>query len=93
MSVKNKYNYVQEKVPCLGPPPVLGHLVFFLWEESKYFSPYAYCFIFKSELLNPNFVEKNLYSILFFLESYFFDERGKFLDVQFYWNKNVKRVK
>ena len=32
-------------IPCLGP--------------DKYFSPYAYCFIFKSDLLKPNFFEKN----------------------------------
>ena len=37
----------------------LGHLVFFKSEENKYFSPYAYCFIFKSDLLNPNFVQRN----------------------------------
>ena len=52
--------------PCLGPSRS-----FFKWEENKYFSPYAYCFIFKSDLLNSNFVEKNSYFILFFLESYF----------------------
>ena len=28
--------------------------------------------------------------ILFFLESYFFDEQSKFFDVRFYWNKKVK---
>ena len=28
--------------------------------------------------------------ILFFLESYFFDEQSKFLDVRFSWNKKVK---
>ena len=63
---------------------------FFKWEEHKYFSPYAYCFIFKSDLLNSNFVEKKSYFILLFLKSYFFDEQSKFLDVQFYWNKKVK---
>ena len=64
---------------------------FFLkWKENKYLSPYAYCFIFKSDLLNPNFVEKNSYFILFFLESYFFDEQSRFLDVRFYWNKKFK---
>ena len=57
---------------------------FFKFEENKYFSSYAYCFIFKSDRLNPNFVEKNSYLILFFLESYFFDEQSKFLDVRFY---------
>ena len=41
-------------------------------------------FIFKSDLLHRNLVEKNSYFILFFLESYFFDERSKFLDVRFY---------
>ena len=35
-------------------------------------------------ILNPNFVEKKSYFILFFLESYFFDEQSKFLDVRFY---------
>ena len=54
------------------------------------YSSYAYCFIFKSNLLNPNSVEKNSYFILFFLESYFFNEQSKFLDVRFYWNKKVK---
>ena len=43
----------------------------------------------KGDLLNPNFIEKNSYFILFFLESYFFDEQSKFLDVRFYWNKKV----
>ena len=38
----------------------------------------------ESDLLNPNFVEKNSYFILFFLESYFFDKQSKFLDVRFY---------
>ena len=52
--------------------------------------PYAYCFILKSNLLNPSFVNKNSYFILFFLESYFFDKRSKFLDVRFYWNKEVE---
>ena len=77
-------------VPCLGPTPALGHLVFFKWEENKYFSPYAYCFILKNDLLNPNFVEKKSYFILFFLESYYFDEQSKFLNVRFHWNKKVK---
>ena len=27
---------------------------------------------------------------VFFLESYFFDEQSKFLDVRFYWNKKFK---
>ena len=53
--------------------PGLGHLLpwaisfFFKWEENKYFSPYAYCFIVEIELLNPKFVDKNSYFILFFL--------------------------
>ena len=34
--------------------------------------------------------KKNSYFILFFLESYFFDEQSKFLVVRFYWNKKVK---
>ena len=71
--------------PCLGPSSF-----FFKWEENKYFSPYAYCFILKSDLWNPNFVQINSYFILFFLESYFFDEQSKFLDVRFYWNKKIK---
>ena len=45
----------------------------------------------ESDLLNPYFVEKNSYFILFFLESYFFDEQSTFLNVQFYWNKKVKQ--
>ena len=68
--------------PWLGPSRF-----FFKWEENKYFSPYAYWFIFKSDLLNPNCVEKNSYVILLFLKSYFFDEQSKFLNVRFYWNK------
>ena len=59
-------------------------------KENKYFSSYAYCFIFKSDLLNQIFFEKNSYFILFFLESYFFDEQSKFLDVRFYWDKKIK---
>ena len=74
----------------MGRYPALGHLVFFFkWEGNKYFSSYAYCFIFKSDLLIPNVVEKNSYFILFFLESYFFDEQSNFLAVRFYWNKKV----
>ena len=46
--------------------------------------------LFLSDVLNPNFVEKNSYFIVFFLKSYFFDEQSKFLDVQFYGNKKVK---
>ena len=65
--------------------PALGHLVFFLNEKkNKYFSSYACCFIFKSVLLNPNFVEKKSYFILLFWESYFFDEQSELLDVRFY---------
>ena len=70
--------------PYLGPSRF-----FFKWEENKYFLPYAYCFIFKSDVLNPNFVEKKSYFILFFLESYFFNEKNIF-DVRFYWNKKAK---
>ena len=44
----------------------------------------------KSDLLNSNFVQRNSYFILFFLESYFFDEQSKLLDIRFYWNKKVK---
>ena len=65
--------------------PALGHLLpwaisffFFKWEENKYFLPYGYCFIYKSNLLNPYFVKKN-YFILVFLHRYFFDEQIKFL--------------
>ena len=50
-------------MPCLGSLSALGHLIFFFFfksEENKYFSPYAYCFIYKSDLLNPNFVEKKI---------------------------------
>ena len=81
---------------CRGRYPALGHSLlwaiffFFKWEKNKYFSPYAYCFIFKSDLLNPKFVEKISYFILFFLESYFFDEQSKLLDIRFYWNRKVK---
>ena len=40
--------------------------------------------LFLKVTLNPNFVEKKSYFMLFFLESYFFDEQSKFLDVWFY---------
>ena len=70
--------------------PYLGPSLFFKWKENKYFSLYAYCFIFESDLLNTNFVLKNRYFILFFLEIYFFDKQSKFLDIPFYWNKKVK---
>ena len=73
-----------------GRYPALGHLVFFKWQENKYFSAYEDCFVLKSDLLNPNFVKKHSYFILFFLENYFFDEQSKFLDVRFYWNGKVK---
>ena len=69
---------------CRGRYPALGHLGFCKLEGNKYFSPYVYCFIFKSDLLNPNFVEKNSYFTLFFLQNYFFDEQSKFFDVRFY---------
>ena len=45
--------------------------------------------LFLSDLLNPNFVGKNSYFVLFFLKTYCFDEQSKFLDVQFYWNKKI----
>ena len=72
-------------------------LFFFKWEENKYFLPNAYCFIYKSDLFNPNFLEHFsilfyivLYSILFFFQSYFFDEQSKFLSLQFYCNKKFE---
>ena len=74
----------RERYPALDHPLPWGNSFFFKWDENKYFSSYAYCFIFKSDLLNPNFVEKNSYFILYFLETYFFDEQSKFLDVRFY---------
>ena len=46
--------------------------------------------LFLSDLLNPNFVEKTSYFILFFLEGYFFDDQSKFLDIRFYWNKKFE---
>ena len=30
--------------------------------------------------------------MLFFLQSYFFDEQNKFLFFEFYWNKKVNRL-
>ena len=55
------------KVPFLiGPPPALGYFSFlFKWEENKYFLPYAYSFIYESDLLNMNFIEKNHFILLF----------------------------
>ena len=35
-------------------------------------------------------LNKNIYFILFVLQSYFFDEQSKFLILQFYWNKKFK---
>ena len=61
---RRKYSALHHPLPwatrCLGPS------IFFSNEKKKYFSPYAYYFIFKSNLLNLNFVEKNSYFILFF---------------------------
>ena len=51
--------------PCLGP------CRFFL-NEKKYFSTNAYCFIFKSDLLNLNFVEKKNIFYTVFLEKLLF---------------------
>ena len=100
--------YINVKT-CRGRYPVLGHplpwaISFFItWEENKYFSPYAYCFIFKSDLLNSNFVENNSYFILFFLERYFFDEHSNFwmfgfietnrLNVDSFTNENWNKCK
>ena len=85
-----KFYWSRGRYPALGHPVPWAISFFCKEEENEYFSPYAYCFIFKSDLLNPNFVEKYLYFILFFLENSFFDEQSKFLDVRFYWNKKVK---
>ena len=62
---------------CRGRHPALGHplpwaIWFIFWEENKYFSSYAYCFIFKSDLLNPNFVEKKIIFYTFFLGNLLF---------------------
>ena len=73
------------------PTSSLAPSRFFKWEENKYFSPHAYCFIYKSDLLNPNFFEKKNYFILFFLQTYCFDEQSKFLILQFFLNKKFKR--
>ena len=70
--------------------PALGHLVFFLSKKKINIFRHMHIALFLSDLLNPNFVDKNWYSILFLLESYFFDKQSKFLDVRFYWNKKVK---
>ena len=63
------YYYIRWRCPALGQPLLWAISFFFKWEENKYFSSYAYCFIFKSDLLNSNFVEKNSYFLLFFLIS------------------------
>ena len=78
------------RYPALGYPLPWAIGFFFKWGDNKYFSLYAYCFIFKSHLLNSNFVKKNSYFILFFLKSDFSDEQSKFFHVLFYWNKKVK---
>ena len=45
----------------LGSPLTFGHFVLvFKSEENKYFLPHAYCFIYYSDLSNPNFVEKKI---------------------------------
>ena len=49
-----------------GRYTALGHFIFFKSEENKYFSPYVYCIIYKSDLLNSNFVDKKNFFILFF---------------------------
>ena len=70
--------------PCLGPSR------FFLNKKNMNIFRLMHIALFLSDRLNPNFVDKNSYFILFFLESYFFDEQSKLLDAQFYWNKKVK---
>ena len=49
--------------------------------------------MYKSHLFNPSFVEKRNYFILFFLQSYFFDEQSKFLNLQFYSNRKFKHLR
>ena len=78
------------RYPASGHPMPWVISFFFKWEGNKYFSLYAYCSISKSDLVNPNFVEKNSYFILFFLENYFFDKQSKFLDIRLYWNQKGK---
>ena len=48
----------------------MGHLLpwsisFLLNKKKKIFSPYAYCFIYKNNRLNSNFVEKKIISYCF----------------------------
>ena len=40
--------------------------------------------------VNPSFIEKKIYFILFFLQSYFFNEQSEFFILQFDWNKESK---
>ena len=40
--------------------------------------------------IKSKFCWKKNYFILFFLQSYFFDEKSKFLILPFYWNKKFK---
>ena len=91
------------RYPALGHPMPWAVSFSFKWEENKYFSRDPYFFIFNSDQLNPNFVEKNSYSILFFLESYFLMSKVNFwmfgfietkrLDIDSFTNENWNKFK
>ena len=61
----------------------LGHLVFLNEKKINIFR-LMHIALFLKVTYCSNFVEKNSYFIQFFLQSYFFDEQSKFLDVRFY---------
>lgn len=72
-------------------------------EENKYFLPHAYCFIYKSALLNPNVAEKKNYFIPFFQKVTFSMSKVNFwsfsfieikrLNLDWFTNKNSDKFK
>ena len=62
---------------------------FYKWEENKYFSPYAYRFIHKSDVLNPNFVEKKIILYWFSYKVTFSMSKVNFLIFSFIKTKSL----
>ena len=44
---------------------LVAFFFFFFFDENNYFLPYAYCYIFKSDLLNPNVEKKFIFYTVF----------------------------
>ena len=61
---RRRYRALGHPLPWAGGLPKAG--------ENKYFSPYAYCFIFKNDALNPNFFEKKIIFYIVSLEKLLF---------------------